>query len=93
MLLNVCSIKEDTLPSPVNLFGRSTGDRRTRRLRDRPLHASPSGIHLTATLADDNVLVTSFVTSASTVDNQIVRARAGYLGDRRILVPREINFF
>lgn len=48
-------------------------------------------IHLTATLADDSVLVTDFAASADTVKNQIVPASAGYLGDRLILAPREIS--
>lgn len=48
-------------------------------------------IHLTATLADDSVLVTDFAACAATVKDPIVPASAGYLGDRLILAPCEIS--
>ena len=46
---------------------------------------------MTATLADDSVLVTDFDADPATVSNPIVPASAGYLGDRLILAPQEIS--
>jgi hypothetical protein len=48
-------------------------------------------VYMTATLADDSVLVTDFDADPATVDNPIVPASAGYLGDRLILAPQEIS--
>ncbi|MFD4635575.1 DEAD/DEAH box helicase [Streptomyces sp. NPDC058284] len=48
-------------------------------------------IHLTATLADDSLLVTDFGATAATVKSPITPASAGYLGDRLILAPQDIN--
>ncbi|MFZ3491747.1 DEAD/DEAH box helicase [Streptomyces sp. 5.8] len=48
-------------------------------------------VHLTATLADDSVLVTDFAADSDTVGTAITPATAGYLGDRLILAPQDIN--
>ncbi|QNA72005.1 DEAD/DEAH box helicase family protein [Streptomyces sp. So13.3] len=48
-------------------------------------------VHLTATLADDSVLVTDFAADPTTVGTAITPANAGYLGDRLILAPQEIS--
>ncbi|MFD5343935.1 DEAD/DEAH box helicase [Streptomyces anulatus] len=48
-------------------------------------------VHLTATLADDSVLVTDFAADPETVGSPITPASAGYLGDRLILAPQDIS--
>ena len=48
-------------------------------------------IYLTATLADDSVLVTHFNADAQTVSASIVPDSAADLGDRLILAPQELN--
>ncbi|MEU3408908.1 DEAD/DEAH box helicase [Streptomyces sp. NPDC006670] len=48
-------------------------------------------VHLTATLADDSVLVTDFAADPDTVGTAITPTTAGYLGDRLILAPQDIN--
>jgi hypothetical protein len=48
-------------------------------------------IYLTATLADDSVLVTNFDADPSSVDRPITPVTAADLGDRMILAPQEIN--
>ncbi|NUK23911.1 DEAD/DEAH box helicase [Streptomyces lunaelactis] len=48
-------------------------------------------VHLTATLADDSVLVTDFAADPDTVAKPITPRSAGYLGDRLILAPRDIS--
>ncbi|MFJ3366487.1 DEAD/DEAH box helicase [Streptomyces anthocyanicus] len=48
-------------------------------------------VHLTATLADDSVLVTDFAADPQTVGAPITPTSAGYLGDRLILAPQEIS--
>ncbi|MFJ5016975.1 DEAD/DEAH box helicase [Streptomyces griseoluteus] len=48
-------------------------------------------VHLTATLADDSILVTDFAADPATVGTPITPASAGYLGDRLILAPQDIN--
>ncbi|MFC9635340.1 DEAD/DEAH box helicase [Streptomyces mirabilis] len=48
-------------------------------------------VHLTATLADDSILVTDFAAEPATVGAPITPASAGYLGDRLILAPQDIN--
>ncbi|MFF8604120.1 DEAD/DEAH box helicase [Streptomyces sp. NPDC015232] len=48
-------------------------------------------VHLTATLADDSVLVTDFAADPETVGVPITPTSAGYLGDRLILAPQDIS--
>lgn len=48
-------------------------------------------IYLTATLADDGVLVTDFDADPSSIANPISPATAGDIGERMILAPQEIN--
>ena len=48
-------------------------------------------IFLTATLADDGVLVTDFDADPDSVADPITPATAGDIGERMILVPQEIN--
>jgi len=48
-------------------------------------------VYLTATLADDGVLVTDFGADPETVAAPIVPASAGDIGDRMILVPQQTN--
>ncbi|WP_258771875.1 DEAD/DEAH box helicase family protein [Brevibacterium aurantiacum] len=48
-------------------------------------------IFLTATLADDSVLVTDFGASAESVRDPITPVTAGDIGERMILTPQEIN--
>ena len=46
---------------------------------------------MTATLADDTILVSHFLADAAEVGNPIVPKGGGDLGDRMILAPQEIN--
>jgi len=48
-------------------------------------------IYMTATLADDTILVSHFLADAAEVSNPIVPKGGGDLGDRMILAPQEIN--
>ncbi|MFG2667563.1 DEAD/DEAH box helicase [Streptomyces sp. NPDC048387] len=48
-------------------------------------------VHLTATLADDSVLVTDFAADPQSMASPITPVSAGYLGDRLILAPRDIS--
>ena len=48
-------------------------------------------VFLTATLADDSILVTHFAAGASAVSNPITPVTASDIGERMILVPTEIN--
>lgn len=48
-------------------------------------------LYLTATLADDSVLVTDFAADADSVGRPITPATAGDIGERMILAPQEIN--
>jgi len=48
-------------------------------------------IYMTATLADDSVLVTHFNASAEAVRKPIAPVTASDVGDRMILVPQELN--
>jgi hypothetical protein len=48
-------------------------------------------VYLTATLADDGVLVTDFGANAAQVGKPIVPANAGDIGDRLILVPQQTH--
>ena len=48
-------------------------------------------VYLTATLADDGVLVTDFGADAEQVAKPIVPANAGDIGDRLILVPQQTH--
>lgn len=48
-------------------------------------------IYLTATLADDSVLVTDFDADPKSVARPITPVGGGYLGDRLILAPQELN--
>lgn len=48
-------------------------------------------IYMTATLADDSVLVTHFNASAEAVRKPIAPQTASDIGDRMILVPQELN--
>jgi len=48
-------------------------------------------VYLTATLADDGVLVTDFGAGADQVEKPIVPANAGDIGDRLILVPQQTH--
>lgn len=48
-------------------------------------------IYLTATLADDSVLVTHFEADAGSIRSRIVPTTAADLGDRLILAPQQIN--
>lgn len=53
---------------------------------------APRRIYLTATLADESVLVTDFDADPSSVSRPITPKRASDLGDRMILAPLEIFF-
>lgn len=48
-------------------------------------------LYLTATLADDSVLVTDFSADADSVGKPIAPVTAGDIGERMILAPQEIN--
>lgn len=48
-------------------------------------------VYLTATLADDGVLVTHFDADPDSVAHPVTPAGAGHLGDRLILAPQEIT--
>lgn len=48
-------------------------------------------IYLTATLADDSVLVSDFGSDATSVRDPITPSTAGDIGERMILAPQEIN--
>lgn len=48
-------------------------------------------VYLTATLADDSVLVTDFGADAASVAKPITPATAGDIGERMILAPQEVN--
>lgn len=48
-------------------------------------------LYLTATLADDGILVTDFDADPESVANPIVPANAGDIGDRLILVPEQTH--
>lgn len=48
-------------------------------------------VYLTATLADDGVLVTDFDADPKSVESPIVPASAGDIGDRLILVPEQTH--
>lgn len=48
-------------------------------------------VYLTATLADDGVLVTDFDADAGAVESPVVPASAGDIGDRLILVPQQTH--
>lgn len=48
-------------------------------------------IYLTATLADDGILVTDFAADESSVSSPIVPASAGDIGDRLILIPEQTH--
>jgi hypothetical protein len=48
-------------------------------------------IYLTATLADDSVLVTHFDADPGSVSRSVVPASAADLGDRLVLAPEELN--
>jgi hypothetical protein len=48
-------------------------------------------IYMTATLADDSVLVTHFDADPNSVANSVVPESAADLGDRLVLAPQEIN--
>ncbi|WP_374390614.1 DEAD/DEAH box helicase family protein [Brevundimonas sp.] len=48
-------------------------------------------IYMTATLADDSVLVSSFNAESSAVANPIAPASGSDIGERLILIPQEIN--
>lgn len=48
-------------------------------------------IYMTATLADDSVLVTHFDADPDSVANSVVPESAADLGDRLVLAPQEIN--
>jgi len=48
-------------------------------------------VYLTATLADDGVLVTDFGATADSVRTPIAPVSAGDIGERMILAPQEIN--
>jgi hypothetical protein len=48
-------------------------------------------IYMTATLADDSILVTNFGASSDAVSSAITPKTASDLGERMILIPQEIN--
>lgn len=48
-------------------------------------------IYMTATLADDSVLVTHFGASSERLDNPIVPVSSQFMGERMILMPQELN--
>lgn len=52
---------------------------------------APHRIYLTATLADDGVLVTDFDADPASVASPITPDTAGDIGERMILAPQEIN--
>ncbi|MBN9373898.1 MAG: hypothetical protein J0I40_00605, partial [Cellulomonas sp.] len=47
-------------------------------------------VYLTATLADDGILVTDFAADPATIADPVAPANAGDIGDRLIVVPQEI---
>ena len=62
-----------------------------------PIHMIPSiveaerKVFMTATLADDSVLVSHFGVGAESIHNPVVPDSAGDIGDRMILLPQVIN--
>ncbi len=62
-----------------------------------PVHMIPSfssaqrRIYMTATLADDSILVTHFAADPATVANPIFPMNGGVIGDRMILMPEYFN--
>lgn len=54
-------------------------------------HSAGHRIYLTATLADDSVLVTDFGADPKSVSAPITPASAGDIGERMILAPMELN--
>ena len=55
------------------------------------LEAAPRRLYLTATLADDSVLVTHFGVSETSAQDPITPSSAADIGDRLILSPRELD--
>lgn len=55
------------------------------------LHEADRRLYLTATLADDSVLVTHFDTDPSSIANSIVPDSTTDLGDRLVLAPTEVH--
>lgn len=47
-------------------------------------------VYLTATLADDGILVSDFAADAETIASPVAPANAGDIGDRLIVIPQEI---
>lgn len=56
-----------------------------------PFHTAKYRIYLTATLADDSVLVTDFGADPESVAEPITPTSAGDIGERMILAPMELN--
>lgn len=54
-------------------------------------HTAKHRVYLTATLADDSVLVTDFGAEPASVSTPITPATAGDIGERMILAPMELN--
>lgn len=54
-------------------------------------HEAKRRIYLTATLADDSILVTDFAADPASIARPITPSGGGYLGDRLILAPQEIT--
>lgn len=57
----------------------------------RSFDAARRRIYLTATLADDSVLITHFDSAPSSAEHPITPLSAADLGDRMILAPQDIN--
>lgn len=55
------------------------------------LHEAKRRVYLTATLADDSVLVRDFGADPKSVETPIFPAGAGDIGDRMILVPQSLT--
>jgi hypothetical protein len=54
-------------------------------------HQARRRLYLTATLADDSILITDFAADAASIASPITPGTAGDLGDRMILIPQETH--
>ena len=88
------SLIRDILPTCQAIFSSETFEIRpmcppTNMIRS--LEAAPRRLYLTATLADDSVLVTHFGVSEASAQDPITPSSAADIGDRLILSPRELD--
>lgn len=93
-IMFVWPLIKDVLPFCQCVFGGGQVEISTRIL---PIHVIPSfmsaqrRIFMTATLADDSILVSHFDTEPRAVQTAITPSSANDIGDRLILIPEELN--